>query len=119
MRVNPYIHPSVLDIHSLLHSEPFPPDPYYQQDGPLPLLEETHAGDDVAVYARGPMSHLFSGLHEQNYITHAMLYATCVGPTQELCTDDRGPPAQPCGAQRPLSVIYGAALAIIVQKLIF
>ncbi|XP_048241155.1 alkaline phosphatase, tissue-nonspecific isozyme-like [Haliotis rufescens] len=41
---------------------------------------ETHGGEDVAIYARGPMSHLFHGVHEQNYIAHVMMYASCVGP---------------------------------------
>ena len=100
-----------------MYMEPFLPDPYFQQDGPIPLVEETHGGEDVAVYARGPMSHLFVGLHEQNFITHAMMYATCVGPNKELCTDDRGPPVSK--AHRTLSVIYGIGLAILAQRLIF
>ena len=25
------------------------------------------------------MSHLFHGVHEQNYIAHAMMYAACIG----------------------------------------
>lgn len=33
----------------------------------------------MAIYARGPMSHLFHGVHEQNYIAHVMAYASCVG----------------------------------------
>jgi hypothetical protein len=33
----------------------------------------------VAIYARGPMSHLFHGVHEQTYIAHVMGYASCVG----------------------------------------
>jgi len=33
----------------------------------------------VAIYARGPMSHLFHGVHEQSYIAHVMAYASCVG----------------------------------------
>ena len=47
---------------------------------------ETHGGEDVAVYARGPMSHLFHGVQEQNYIAHAMAYASCVGSNKKHCS---------------------------------
>ncbi|KAK2166860.1 hypothetical protein LSH36_34g03074 [Paralvinella palmiformis] len=59
----------------------------YLQDAGVPLLSETHGGEDVAIYARGPMSHLFIGLHEQHYIAHAIGYASCVGWNTELCGD--------------------------------
>ncbi|CAO1424876.1 unnamed protein product [Diamesa tonsa] len=52
----------------------------------VPLSEETHGGDDVGVYAWGAHSHLFTGLYEQHYIAHAMMYATCLGPTEFLKT---------------------------------
>ena len=52
----------------------------YKQQSAVPLGSETHAGEDVAIYARGPMSHLFHGVHEQSYIAHVMMYASCVGP---------------------------------------
>ena len=52
----------------------------YNQQSTVPLGSETHAGEDVAIYARGPMSHLFHGVHEQSYIAHVMMYASCVGP---------------------------------------
>ncbi|XP_069114704.1 alkaline phosphatase-like [Argopecten irradians] len=45
----------------------------------VPLDYETHAGEDVGIYARGPMSHLFQGVHEQHYIPHVMAFASCVG----------------------------------------
>jgi alkaline phosphatase len=50
-------------------------DPDYLQEATVSLRRETHSGEDVAVYARGPGSHLFNGVQEQNYIYHAMLEA--------------------------------------------
>lgn len=47
----------------------------------VPLSSETHAGDDVAVYASGPWAHLFSGTYEQHIIPHIMAYASCIGGT--------------------------------------
>ncbi|KAK7500626.1 hypothetical protein BaRGS_00008201, partial [Batillaria attramentaria] len=58
----------------------------FQQSRLVPLVgKETHGGEDVAIYARGPMAHLFHGVHEQNYIAHAMGYASCVGPNLLHC----------------------------------
>lgn len=49
----------------------------------LPLIDETHGGDDVGVYASGPWSHLFVGNYEQNNIPVAMAYAAKIGPYNE------------------------------------
>ena len=51
----------------------------------VPLKKETHGGEDVPIYARGPMSHLFHATHEQNYIAHVMTYASCVGINKQHC----------------------------------
>lgn len=51
----------------------------FHQAAAIAMDLETHGGDDVAIYARGPMSHLFQGVHEQHYIAHVMAYASCVG----------------------------------------
>ncbi|XP_059081401.1 alkaline phosphatase 4-like isoform X2 [Tigriopus californicus] len=40
---------------------------------------ETHGGDDVAIFAQGPWSHLFHTTHEQSYIAHVMAFSSCVG----------------------------------------
>ncbi|XP_044759337.1 membrane-bound alkaline phosphatase-like isoform X2 [Coccinella septempunctata] len=48
---------------------------------------ETHGGDDVLIYARGPWSHLFQGVMEQNAIPHLMAYASCVGSKSTACKD--------------------------------
>ena len=44
----------------------------YLFPGTVPLQFETHGGDDVAVFATGPYSQLFTGTYEQSYIPHAM-----------------------------------------------
>lgn len=43
------------------------------------LSTETHAGEDVAVFASGPWSHLFTGTYEQHLIPYMMAYASCIG----------------------------------------
>ncbi|XP_055682614.1 membrane-bound alkaline phosphatase-like [Lutzomyia longipalpis] len=40
---------------------------------------ETHAGDDVCVFASGPHAHLFTGTMEQSYLPHLMAYAASMG----------------------------------------
>ncbi|CAL4091415.1 unnamed protein product, partial [Meganyctiphanes norvegica] len=49
---------------------------------PRGRIDETHGGEDVAIYAVGPMSHLFHRVHEQNYVAHAMAYSACIGASQ-------------------------------------
>ncbi|XP_077964411.1 intestinal-type alkaline phosphatase [Gasterosteus aculeatus] len=52
----------------------------YLQQAPVPLDSETHGIEDVAIFAKGPMAHLFHGVHEQNYIAHVTAYAACLEP---------------------------------------
>ncbi len=47
----------------------------YLQQAAVPLFAETHSGEDVAAYAGGPGAWLFDGVHEQNYLYHAMVEA--------------------------------------------
>lgn len=44
----------------------------YLQEAAVPLSSETHAGEDVAIYASGPKAHLVHGSMEQNWIYHVM-----------------------------------------------
>lgn len=50
-------------------------DPDYLQESAVPLLSETHSGEDVAIYASGPGAALFHGVQEQNFVYHAMAEA--------------------------------------------
>lgn len=47
----------------------------YIQQALIPKSSETHSGEDVAVYAKGPWAHLFDGTIEQNVIFHVMNHA--------------------------------------------
>ncbi|CAH0401073.1 unnamed protein product [Chilo suppressalis] len=51
----------------------------------VPLSSETHGGDDVAVFARGPHHHMFTGLYEQSQLPHLMAYAGCFGDGKTVC----------------------------------
>ena len=44
----------------------------FVQEALIPMSSETHSGEDVAVYAKGPWAHLFDGTIEQNVIFHVM-----------------------------------------------
>ncbi|XP_069878487.1 intestinal-type alkaline phosphatase-like [Dipodomys merriami] len=54
--------------------------PTYRQQAAVPVGSETHGGEDVAVFARGPQAHLLHGVQEQNYIAHVMAFAACLEP---------------------------------------
>ncbi|KAM8953079.1 intestinal-type alkaline phosphatase-like [Pelodytes ibericus] len=54
--------------------------PNYTQQAAVPLDSETHGGEDVAIFSKGPMAHLFHGVQEQTYIPHVMAYAACLSP---------------------------------------
>lgn len=62
-------------------SDPLAPD--YRQQALIPLGSETHAGEDVAIYAAGPWAHLFRGTVEQNFIFHVMGYASGLARPEE------------------------------------
>ncbi|TRY85449.1 hypothetical protein DNTS_030553 [Danionella cerebrum] len=55
----------------------------YQAQSAVPLRTETHGGEDVAIFSKGPMAHLLHGVQEQNYIPHVMAFAACIGQNRE------------------------------------
>jgi len=51
-------------------------DPDYMQEALVPMKAESHGGDDVGIWARGPGSDAFRGTLEQNVIYHVIAEAT-------------------------------------------
>ena len=80
----------------------------YVQLAAVPMDSASHSGEDVAVLARGPMAHLFSGVQEQNYIAHAMGYAACVGADLRHC---QGQPSTDHNTVSTVTSSAGAAQA--------
>lgn len=79
-------------------------DPDFVQDAIVPRDSESHGGDDVAVYAIGPMSHLFHGVQEQSYIAHVMIFAGCYDDEESnVCNTNVVPTACPPGAATAVS----------------
>jgi len=58
--------------------------PDYLQEAVVPLRSETHGGDDVGVWARGPGSQALRGNIEQHVIYHVLVQAT-PKLRQQLC----------------------------------
>jgi alkaline phosphatase len=48
----------------------------FRQQSLVPRSSETHGGEDVPIYATGPMAHLFAGVVDQQYIYHVIALAS-------------------------------------------
>jgi len=79
------------------------------------LKSETHGGEDVAVYATGPMSHLFTGVNEQHYLAHVMAYAMCVGDDtyKADCSRRRAPANGAVSARLTSSTLVACMLTML------
>lgn len=51
----------------------------------IPVVSETHGGDDVGIFASGPWAHLFTKTIEQNSIPHFIAFAACLGDGLKSC----------------------------------
>ncbi|RLU24078.1 hypothetical protein DMN91_004287 [Ooceraea biroi] len=59
------------------------------QTAGVPRAWATHGGEDVPVFAIGPLATtLFSGSVDQSYIPHAIAYAACLGHHASRCSRD-------------------------------
>ncbi|KAJ8781594.1 hypothetical protein J1605_010852 [Eschrichtius robustus] len=90
-------------------------DPAYRQQAAVPLGSETHGGEDVAVFARGPQAHLVHGVQEQSFVAHVMAFAACLEP---YATDCRLQPpsdaAHRAACPPSLALLVGALLPLLL-----
>ncbi|XP_017372017.1 intestinal-type alkaline phosphatase isoform X2 [Cebus imitator] len=91
--------------------------PDYKQQAAVPLSSETHGGEDVAVFARGPQAHLVHGVQEQTFVAHVMAFAACLEP-YTAC--DLAPATPPAGttsaahlAPQSLPLLAGTLLLLL------
>ncbi|EFX85107.1 salivary alkaline phosphatase [Daphnia pulex] len=98
----PWLDASTLDIHNKT----------YRQLSQIPADDAFHGGEDVAVYATGPMSHLFHGVHEQSYVAHVVGHAACMGPYSTACEVPK-PEAQSAGIATTISHVLTLLMALI------
>ncbi|CAL8129990.1 unnamed protein product [Orchesella dallaii] len=72
-----YKHPGANGDRYDLANDPLFDLEYTQMTG-LPLIEETHGGEDVSIYSRGPWAHLLTGVNHHSFIPHLIAYAACL-----------------------------------------
>ncbi|GAU97667.1 hypothetical protein RvY_08924 [Ramazzottius varieornatus] len=63
----------------------------YRQQAFVPTEWSMHLGEDVPIYAKGPYSHLFSGVHEQHFVAHVVNYAACYRRDIPTACDETSP----------------------------
>ncbi|RVE72381.1 hypothetical protein OJAV_G00039030 [Oryzias javanicus] len=81
----------------------------YQAQSAVPLTSETHGGEDVAVFSKGPLAHLLGGVREQNFIPHVMAYAACIGQNRDHCLS---------GGTAALRPVFSSMAAILTVTLL-
>lgn len=62
---------------------------FYQNLAAVYLSGAAHSGEDVPLYAVGPMSYLFHGVQEQSYIAHVVSYSLCLGEYKVNCESSK------------------------------
>ncbi|XP_063409466.1 alkaline phosphatase-like [Mytilus trossulus] len=70
----------------------------YIPQAAVPVEYETHGGEDVPIFSKGPMSHLLNGVKEQHYVAHVMQYAACVGDFKDDSHCKNTEPKPTCSA---------------------
>ncbi|KAG4078186.1 hypothetical protein HA402_002238 [Bradysia odoriphaga] len=85
----------------------------FQYPATVPLDMESHGGEDVAVFAVGPWSHLFTGTYEQNFIAEGIKYAMCISP------GDKGRFCSSGSKISPNKVFTVASLCLVLFVLAF
>lgn len=55
----------------------------YLQQATVLLDYESHASEDVGIFAEGPGAYLFHGVVEQQYVFHVMDYALCLSESKQ------------------------------------
>ena len=89
----------------------------YVFESMVPNYYETHGGEDVSIYASGPMSHMIRGVMEENVIAHVMAYAACVGEYEECSWKDEDKPVEPPVCAGTLSVFSYNILLLVTLGL--
>ncbi|CAN0236102.1 unnamed protein product [Rangifer tarandus platyrhynchus] len=95
-------------------------DPSYRQQAAVPLSSETHGGEDVAVFARGPQAHLVHGVQEETFVAHVMAFAGCVEPYTDCnlpAPSDLSDAAHLAASPPSLALLAGVMLLLLAPAL--
>ncbi|XP_004389568.1 intestinal-type alkaline phosphatase isoform X1 [Trichechus manatus latirostris] len=90
--------------------------PDYKQQAAVPLSSETHGGEDVALFARGPQAHLVHGVQEQSFVAHVMAFAACLEPYTDCGLEPSAGSSGAAPLARPLwtPLLAGALLLLLL-----
>ena len=58
----------------------------YTQPTFLAMEYAAHGGEDVAIWATGPYSHLFTGTIDNTFVARAIVFIQCLDDDRNACT---------------------------------
>ncbi|KAJ8915215.1 hypothetical protein NQ315_015438 [Exocentrus adspersus] len=85
----------------------------------VPRQWATHGGEDVPVYALGPLATtLFTGTFDQSYIPHAIAYSACLGEHRLRCQglDNYTAPQVPNCVSPEVSSVSAAGQPVVIAS---
>ncbi|XP_023310523.1 alkaline phosphatase, tissue-nonspecific isozyme-like isoform X2 [Anoplophora glabripennis] len=85
----------------------------------VPRQWATHGGEDVPVYALGPLATtLFTGTFDQSYIPHAIAYSACLGEHRLRCQglDNYTAPQAPNCVPPEVSSVSAAGQPVVIAS---
>lgn len=87
----------------------------YRPPAMIPVADkyETHGGEDVPILANGPWAHLFTGVHEQSYVAHAVEYAAGWNP------EVKGPRLLPSRGGKVATNLVALSILVVVAHRCF
>ncbi|PSN50061.1 hypothetical protein C0J52_04213, partial [Blattella germanica] len=86
------------------------------QSSAVPRTWSTHGGEDVPVFASGPLANiLFSGTFDQSYIPHAIAYIACLGEYAKRCSMFSNSNSEPTITNSSLSCPAAPAVSAVMS----
>ena len=81
--------------------------------------EESHASEDVGLWASGPLAFMFHSTHEQSHVGHVMAFSLCIGhfTNNQYCSSSEKLTEFPDSIVTPIVIL--ATLVVLISAVAY